>query len=367
METENTKRVVASAKITLKNLTEEIDWYQKSRDFYKRLALKVELIIKDILEHADLSYHNVTSRAKDMESFVEKASKEKYNDPKNQIMDLAGIRVTAYVESDVKKICDLIEKEFKIYEEHSGDKSENLGENIVGYRSVHYVAEIDEKRGGLPEYNRFRKTPFEIQVRTILQHAWAEIEHDRNYKLKGELPEKKDIKRRFSLLAAALESADREFDSIVRDIDSYTEDVKEDTRKGHLDIPIDSISLKEYLDNKLKDIEIRRSLGNSSVIIHEMKKFGINNLSVLDELISDKFIKQIEEMGTSFTNNYVSLLRILMIQLDKEKYFTKAKHKDFNHVGRPFLNILKGFGIERDEVKNYGMKIIAQKKISENE
>ena len=41
----------------------------------------------------------------------------------------------------------------------------------------------------LPEMKLFSGIPFEIQVRTILQHAWAEFAHDRNYKFRGVLPD----------------------------------------------------------------------------------------------------------------------------------------------------------------------------------
>ncbi len=61
------------------------------------------------------------------------------------------------------------------------------------------VAEIKDDRIILPEYQKFKDKKFEIQIRTILQHAWAEIEHDRDYKFTGELPI--NIKRRFRILA----------------------------------------------------------------------------------------------------------------------------------------------------------------------
>ncbi|TKH21952.1 GTP pyrophosphokinase, partial [Bacillus cereus] len=234
---------IARKKLEDPKVTSAVEWYQSNRDFYKRLALKIELIIKEILEDCKISFHSVTSRTKDVDSFAKKASKDKYSDPKSEILDLAGIRITAYVESDVNKICEVLEREFEIIQEHSVNKAEILKYNEVGYRSVHYIAKLDSARMKLPEYRRLDAF-FEIQVRTILQHAWAEIEHDRNYKFEGaELPEHAQIKRRFALLAGQLELADREFDSIVKDIEHYSDKVIEDTKKGKLDMPIDSISL----------------------------------------------------------------------------------------------------------------------------
>ena len=67
----------------------------------------------------------------------------------------------------------------------------------------------------LPEYCLFDKMKCEIQVRTILQHAWAEIEHDVVYKSLGEIPFR--VRRRFACLAGLLEIADREFESLRQD------------------------------------------------------------------------------------------------------------------------------------------------------
>jgi len=76
----------------------------------------------------------------------------------------------------------------------------------------------------LPEYTACKDCVFEIQIRTILQHTWAEIEHDKNYKYSGVLPD--EIERRLNLLSAVLESADNEFNTISQEIDNYTKSVK---------------------------------------------------------------------------------------------------------------------------------------------
>jgi ppGpp synthetase/RelA/SpoT-type nucleotidyltranferase len=52
----------------------------------------------------------------------------------------------------------------------------------LGYQSVHYLVQFSPERCALPEYQRFQGRIAEIQVRTVLQHGWAEIEHDIQYK-----------------------------------------------------------------------------------------------------------------------------------------------------------------------------------------
>ena len=146
-------------------------------------------------------------------------------------------------ESDVKRISKVIEREFKIDFNHYNNKSGNK----FGYRSVHYVASFNDTRAKITEFKVFSGMEFEIQIRTILQHAWAEIEHDRGYKFQDVLPEYSDIKNRFSVISGILKMADTEFDSIVSDIAEYANTVGQNAKDGKIDIPIDSISLKEYL------------------------------------------------------------------------------------------------------------------------
>lgn len=134
-------------------------------------------------------------------------------------MDLAGIRIIAYINSDVERISKIIEDEFEIDRENSVDKSKLLGIDQVGYQSVHYIAKLSKKRLELSEYEEYQDMVFEVQIRTILQHAWAEIEHDRNYKFNGVLPN--NIKRKFYLTAGVLELIDREFEVLSKEIDEF--------------------------------------------------------------------------------------------------------------------------------------------------
>jgi ppGpp synthetase/RelA/SpoT-type nucleotidyltranferase len=106
---------------------------------------------------------------------------------------LLGLRIICYIYSDIKKISDLIRDNFIIHE--AEDKSEKLGIDKFGYQSVHFIVSLSKHRTNLPEYSRFKGIEFEIQVRTILQHTWAQIEHDRNYKFRGKLPE--SLQKRF--------------------------------------------------------------------------------------------------------------------------------------------------------------------------
>jgi tetratricopeptide (TPR) repeat protein len=95
---------------------------------------------------------------------------------------------------------------------------------LGGYQSKHLLVKLGEDRSSLVENEEFVDLVCEIQVRTILQHAWAEMEHDIQYKNDEEIP--LDLKKRFSALSGLLELADREFQNIQLDSDQLKTTVK---------------------------------------------------------------------------------------------------------------------------------------------
>src|SRR3712207_1736495 len=85
-----------------------------------------------------------------------------------------------------------------------------------GYASRHLLVTLDATRGAAPAHEPLRDRSVQVQIRTVLQHAWAEFEHDIRYK--GTIPAEhvSEFDRRFTLAAGLLELADREL-SAIRD------------------------------------------------------------------------------------------------------------------------------------------------------
>lgn len=338
--------------------TAAVHWYQRKRPFYEQLCQKVEAIVREVLDSECVQCHSITSRAKTVDSFAAKAGKEGYVQPEKQIKDMAGIRLIAYVDSEARRIAELVESLFDIDPEHSGDTSVRLGVDKLGYRATHYVARFSKDRCRLPEYKRFEGLEFEIQVRTILQHAWAEIEHDRNYKFAGVLPD--DIQRRFAILSGVLEMADREFDAIASSIDSYAASVAEKTEKGDLDIPINTTSLREYMLTKFRDV-VEAGLDPSfeseeSVIMRELNEFGISTLAELDSVVPPELLKQVDHIDNY---NLVGLARDIMVIHDANRYFRKAWKRRWTGLGQDTLQRLSFHGIDLPALaERYGFDVV---------
>ena len=315
------------------------NWYKNNKGLYEACGETVKRLIETVLEEKKIPYHSIQFRVKEEGSFLTKCQNKKYEDPISQITDICGLRIITYTNHDVDKIKSVIEQEFNIDEANSVDKIKQMKEDQVGYLSAHYVATINQEREGLTEYHRYKDLKFEIQIRTLLQHAWAEIEHDRSYKFSGELP--REIKRRFYLVAGTLELLDREFDCLSDEIDTYANEVREETERGNLDVAINSVSLLEYLSIRLKDyrVDIKSFNGFDKAIVYELQQFGVETLRDLDKIISDKILRGLEWRENC---NYLGVLRHIMMATDAKKYFETVWQHDWDCMAdRDFESIKK--------------------------
>ncbi|MBB6627993.1 DUF429 domain-containing protein [Nocardioides sp. KIGAM211] len=175
-------------------------------------------LVTTILDDAGINYLSVTGRAKGVASFAAKAARTLdgelvFADPLRDITDQIGVRVITYVHSDVAAVADLLDDQVVVIDDRDMGQ-ETASEGRFGYASRHLLISLDPAREAAHEALRGRRA--QIQIRTVLQHAWAEFEHDIRYK--GEIPDEhaRDFDRRFTLAAGLLELADREF-STIRD------------------------------------------------------------------------------------------------------------------------------------------------------
>ena len=166
-----------NSKVEIKTKEDHGLWYDNNIDPYKGLAEIIAVTLKNSLISQKISFVDVPYRSKTKKSFLKKIEDkltEKDYSPES-MTDLAGIRVITLIESDVQKVCDLVSKMFNVHQADSVNKSEKLGEEKVGYRSIHFVCDVGEERANLPEFSFYKGLCFEIQIRTALEHAWAEI------------------------------------------------------------------------------------------------------------------------------------------------------------------------------------------------
>ena len=177
-------------------------------------------LVTSILDDAGINYLSVTGRAKSVASFAAKAARTvdgrpSFTDPIREITDQIGIRVITYVHSDVQAVADLLDDQVVVHDDRDMGL-ETASEGRFGYASRHLLVGLDDARADQAAHELLRGRQAQVQIRTVLQHAWAEFEHDIRYK--GTIPDEHvpDFDRRFTLAAGLLELADREF-STIRD------------------------------------------------------------------------------------------------------------------------------------------------------
>lgn len=200
----------------MNEVDEFIEIFNREKIIYSSWGELVLQHICDCLAEKDMeSILKITPsyRLKDISSLIEKAfyRSKNYDNPYKDITDKVGVRFVVLLTDDIPIIKDIIE-DCPIWE-YSDDrdfiKEKEDKPYLFDYQSVHYVVKnlepisIDENTL-IPV-----GTPCEIQVRTLLQHAYAEVSHDSVYKCKAK--PSSDIKRRMARTIALMESTDELF------------------------------------------------------------------------------------------------------------------------------------------------------------
>lgn len=243
---------------------------------------KMELLIGELLKSESITVHQINGRVKERVSLEKKIERKnnKYNNI-SELTDVIGIRIITYLESDVDKVAKILKREFTLDPVNSIDKR-NLKADQFGYRSLHYVVSCNDERTKLVEYKRFFELKFEIQIRSILQHAWAEIEHDLGYKGVTSIPD--NFKRSFNRVAALLESADLEFDRLKKELSKYENEVESFIEIHPEEVEINLPSLKSFVFNnkiiKLIDQKISEKTRIPMIVYSDIQKIEIENIVI---------------------------------------------------------------------------------------
>lgn len=237
--------------------------YELQCALYSAFTEQVEKLVRELLEAKGLRVHSITSRLKEEPSLRNKLHRSEGEYSKlSDVPDISGVRIITYYSEDVDAVARVIEEEFDIDSEQSVDKRALLDPDRFGYLSLHYVVELPSDRLKLTEYRRFSDCKVEVQIRSILQHTWAEIEHDLGYKSKQSVP--RDIRRSFSRLAGLLEMADIEFARIRDTLAEYEEMVPERISEAPASVGIDQASLQAFVKSSARIIGLDAEIASAA-------------------------------------------------------------------------------------------------------
>jgi ppGpp synthetase/RelA/SpoT-type nucleotidyltranferase len=223
--------------------------YRAAFNDYKLKAEAAAKFISAILQDSQLEIHKIEARPKDPASVQLKLLRKRYYRPQTQLTDQVGVRVITYYSEDVDRVVDLLRPYIEINPSKSVDKRMALGLRAFGYSSVHIIARLKNRETQKSSYACLNGFWFELQVRSILEHAWAEAEHEIVFKSGIQHPDM--VVRRFAAIAGTLEMLAKEFASLRRERDNmidvfrlrYAEGL--DTQRG-----FDTVRLLGFLEFK---------------------------------------------------------------------------------------------------------------------
>ena len=253
--------------------------YTKLRPLYERLAINLQQALRTFLSENNIPHLDITYRIKDFESAFEKIERKGYQQPLDQIEDWCGLRVICYYPSDVRRVCEIIENEFDVREEE--DKAQRLEAHEFGYRSTHFIVKTNSSWLKAPNYRGLGHLKAEIQVRTILMHAWAEIEHKLAYKSADQVPDK--FRRNLYRLSAKFEEADEQFDDLRAGLSEYRAQVRSIAQSAgefDKDLELNLDTLQAFLDFHFPDR--KKSIKHTGELLEEMQTIGLSMRDALN-------------------------------------------------------------------------------------
>lgn len=322
-------------------------YYSENKGLYSSFLIRLKQKITNELHNKDCKYIKIEGRIKELDSLIKKVKQKSYTDLAKQFTDFAALRIIAKNETDVDKICTYIEEAFKIDKANSIDKRKLLDDNKVGYLSVHYIVSFPTRAlKNSVENQPYKGLKAEIQVRTALQHAWADITHDSIYKEGIQVP--KAIKRKINLISGLLELADQEFVNLEKEINKLNDEIKNNEGIGACGI--DNFTLNILMQSLFEGyyfLDVVQS-------IREIKEFGIFTISEFNNLINNDLIDYFNKEKAFRT--YDGIVRNILIISDAEKYFEcKNSCKEVSEFSR---KMYENFGLNMVELKEkFGLKL----------
>jgi ppGpp synthetase/RelA/SpoT-type nucleotidyltranferase len=263
---------------------EEIKQEFKTRErIFSALHEEAKFILEGALKKKKIKTHSMPSRVKDLNSFLDKAKRKECAKPFEDIRDIVGLRVVCLFLSDIPKVGQVIRDSFNVLSED--DKIESAEVSSFGYMSVHFTAEMKKEYKG-PRYDTVAGIPFEIQVRTILMDAWANVSHYLAYKTDVDVP--RSLRRDFYALSGLFYIADSHFELFFessKESQAQTMAELSSASKPQLaqqEINLDS--MRAYLRTRMPD---RRHADAESVsaLVNQLSQLGYRTIGQIDEIL----------------------------------------------------------------------------------
>jgi putative GTP pyrophosphokinase len=226
-----------------------IDQFTEQYSLYDAFRVRLYDLLRTLMSERDIDVHLIESRTKTIKSFSEKISRpgKSYGSKIDEVADLCGCRIITYYQDDCEKVATLLKGEFLVKEEELSHQPNALAADRFGYISAHYIVSMSKQRAKLTEWQPYKNLKAEIQVRTVIQHAWSAVSHAVQYKEEAQVPSK--LQRRLNRIAGLFELADEEFMGIRDQRLLLREQAGYSLAIGDTSIPLTSASIEKFIES----------------------------------------------------------------------------------------------------------------------
>lgn len=307
------------------NLQQLHQRYQEFCTRYPNAAADFLGAIEDVLSDAGLTYDHVTTRVKEWRSLRSKSRKRRpdgtlmYPHPWQDIHDLIGVRVTTYHSTEIPRIIEALTEVFEV--RRSVDKTaQTRVSGSFGYGSHHLILRVPPARVA-PVLQAYAGREFEVQIRTVLQHAWAEFEHDIRYKRRGNTGKlAPEVDRAFTLAAGLIELADQQFDLIAAQ-----QSATDTTAPIDLDVKFTAETLPGIIALLHGNTIPQSRLEHYHWLEELLHAHGLTTVAQLTELMSPANLEQVKTaLHYTFQPGQVRIIDDLLLAAFGEEHIAKT-------------------------------------------
>lgn len=225
-----------------------MEQYHERQTIYQRLAQVAEETLRQALKEQHVAVIALEHRVKTEASLAGKLELKgaKYH-TLNDVTDILGMRVVTFYSADVDKVAAIVNETFQVDWANSVDKRKLHRLDSFGYNSLHYICRLPKTVFEDPDMPLVNELPFEIQMRTALQHVWSTLDHDTAYK--GDVNIPREYRRQFNRLAGMLELVDEEFSRLRNVLTDYRRQMLALEASGRLDeVDLNGDTFRRYLE-----------------------------------------------------------------------------------------------------------------------
>lgn len=285
--------------------------YREAKEIYQALAVTIAEQVEAECKDRGINCVNVEKRAKDETSLRDKITRKKYTSLL-ECTDLAGVRVVCTYQDEIERIGAVLGDLFDIDQNNSIDKTEPIGTDRFGYKSSHFVISLRSDQLKEARYKRFTNKKAEVQVRTVLQHAWSVVDHKLNYKRRFE---REELKRRLSILSALFELADHEMVRLRELADELQAQDEKKREKNDPEAGISQATISDFFEKNQEFLtEIKRKAQENALIVRnqpiESHEFGSQaaDLAAFLQSVDIETIGQLQRAMENFSDDSVELM-----------------------------------------------------------